>query len=108
LSVSFDKLGGVQRAQGDLAGARVSFEQGLKIAQKLVASDPSNAAWQHDLFVSHAKLGDLAEREGNREAARKECAAGLVIAERLVKLDPTNATWRNDLRWVREWLANLD
>jgi Flp pilus assembly protein TadD len=88
-------------AQGDLAGARDSYQQDLKIAEKLAAGDPTNARWQRDLVVSHAKLGQIASRAGDRTLARDEFAAGLTIVEQLCRLDPTNATWRKDAEWLR-------
>jgi hypothetical protein len=51
-----------------LTGARVSFEQQQKIAQKLAASDPSNAAWQRDLWVSCLKMAVLSEKSGTGDA----------------------------------------
>jgi hypothetical protein len=106
--VSFNKLGDVQMVQGDLAGARGSFEQCLKIRKKLAASDSTNAGWQRDLFASHARIGSLALQSGDLEAARREFTAGLAIIERLVKLDTTNAVWRNDLLWCKEQIENLE
>ena len=59
LSVSYDRIGDVQRAQGDLPSALSSYKQGLEIAQKLAARDPANTEWQRDLSVSHNKIGDV-------------------------------------------------
>ena len=46
LSVSYTKIGDVQVAQGDLAGALKSYKDGLGIADRLATSDPGNAGWQ--------------------------------------------------------------
>jgi hypothetical protein len=42
LAFSLKKLGGVQQAQGDLAGALKSFGDALAIRKRLVQSDPAN------------------------------------------------------------------
>jgi tetratricopeptide (TPR) repeat protein len=42
LSVSYERIGDVQRAQGDLTSALSSYQQGLDIRQKLAARDPAN------------------------------------------------------------------
>ena len=52
LSVSFEKVGDVQVAQGDLAGALKSYRDSLAIMKRLAKSDPGNAGWQRDLSVS--------------------------------------------------------
>ena len=70
LSVLLNKLGDVQLAQGDLAGARASYEQGRTIAERLAAGDPTNAQWQRDLSVSLDKLGDVQLAEGDLAGAR--------------------------------------
>src|SRR5258708_34805591 len=65
LSVSYNKIGDVLVAQGNLAEALKSFRDGLAIRDRLAEADPSNALWQFDLVVSHWKLaanGDDAPR----------------------------------------------
>ncbi len=52
LSVSFEKIGDVQSAKGDLDGALKAYQDSLAIAEKLAAQDPGNAGWQRDLSVS--------------------------------------------------------
>ena len=97
----------MQLAQGDLGGARASYERSRKIAEKLAAGDPTNAEWQRDLSVSLEKLGNVQLTQGDLATARREFTAALVIAERLTKLDPTNATWRNDAARLRDQLRRL-
>jgi tetratricopeptide (TPR) repeat protein len=49
----FDKLGNVLSAQGKLGEAQKAYQDGLVIAQKLAAHDPSNTQWQSDLSWSY-------------------------------------------------------
>jgi hypothetical protein len=56
LSVSYNKVGDVQMAQGDLAGSLKSHRDSLAIAERLAQSDPGNAGWQRDLSVSSADI----------------------------------------------------
>jgi tetratricopeptide (TPR) repeat protein len=60
LSVSYEKVGDVQQAQGDLAGALKSYQASLAIRQRLVALGPSNKQWQDDLQFVIARIGGLA------------------------------------------------
>jgi hypothetical protein len=64
LSVSYNKIGDVQSAQGDLTSALSSYKQGLDIRQKLAARDPANAQWKTDLVISLWKLASTLEQQG--------------------------------------------
>ena len=57
-------------AQGDLAGALRSFTESKAIRERLSASDPANAKWQRDLWVSYAKLAVVCEKNGATAEAR--------------------------------------
>ena len=46
----------VQKAQGDPAAALKSYQDNLAIAERLAKSDPGNALWQNDLWVSFTKV----------------------------------------------------
>ena len=52
LSVSYERIGDVQRAQGDLAAALRSYQASLAIRERLAEADPGNAGWQRDLALS--------------------------------------------------------
>ena len=69
LSVSYDKVGDVQVAQGNLPAALASYQEGLAIRDRLAKSDPGNAGWQRDLAVSYDKVGDVQVAQGNLPAA---------------------------------------
>ena len=64
LSVSYDRIGDVQSAQGDLSSALSSYKQCLEISQKLAARDPANAQWKTDLVISLVKLASMLEQQG--------------------------------------------
>lgn len=107
LSVSYDNLGNIHSAAGDLNAARQAFQQSLDIRDKLAKSDPSNSQWQRDLFVSYAQIGDLLIRQNQREEGLKYLQQARIISARLVQLDPANANWKNDLAWVEKRIASL-
>ena len=97
LSVSYDKVGDVLVAQGNLTEALKSFRDGLAIRERLAKADPDNAGWQRDLSVSYNKVGDVLVAQGNLTEALKSFHDGLAISERLAKADPSNAGWQRDL-----------
>ena len=43
-----ERLGDVAVAQGQLKEAAQAYQDGLEIAKKLAAGDPSNTQWQRD------------------------------------------------------------
>jgi tetratricopeptide (TPR) repeat protein len=107
LSVSYDKVGGVQEAQGNLAGALKSYSDSLAIADRLAKADPGNAGWQRDLATSFGKLAAVHRQSGDRGKARDFLRQGQAIMARLTKLSPENATWKQDLAWFDGHIAEL-
>ena len=97
LSVSFEKLGDLATAQGNLPEAQRLFGEALLIAQRLAESDPANAEWQRDLYVSFIRLGELATAQGNLPEAQRLFGESLRIAQRLAESDPANAEWQRGL-----------
>ena len=97
LSVSYNRGGDVQLAQGDLAGALKSYSDGLAIRDRLAKCDPGNADWQFDLGISNERIGDVQLAQGNLAAALKSYEAKRDIISWLVKSDPGNALWQRDL-----------
>jgi eukaryotic-like serine/threonine-protein kinase len=92
-----NKVGNVQVAQGDLAGALKSYRDDLAIADRLAKSDPGNAGWRRDLSVSYENVGDVQVEQGDLAGALKSYRDDLAIADRLAKSDPGNAGWQHDL-----------
>ncbi len=77
--MSYEKVGDVQVAQGDLAGALKSYRDSLAIADRLAKSDPGNAGWQRDLSVSYEKVGDVQVAQGDLAGALKSYRDSLAI-----------------------------
>jgi tetratricopeptide (TPR) repeat protein len=105
MSVSNNRIGNMFSKQGDLTAALASYQAALAIAERLVASDPGNAAWQRDLSVSHNKIGDVLVAQGDLTATLASYQASLAIGERLAQQDPGNAGWQRDLAFSNWRLA---
>ena len=91
LSVSYDNVGDVLVAQGNLPEALKSYRDSQAIADRLAKSDPGNAGWQLDLSVSYDKVGDVLVAQGNLPEALKSYRDSQAIRDRLAKSDPGNA-----------------
>ncbi len=96
LGASHDRIGDVQRAQGDLAAALTSYQASHDIFERLAKAVPGNAGWQRNLSVSHDRIGDVQQAQGDLAAALTSYQASLAIREHLAKA-PGNAGWQRDL-----------
>ncbi len=97
LAVSYEKVGDVQKAQGNLPAALASYQARLAISDRLAKSDPGNGGWQRDLSISYSRVGDVQKAQGNLSAALTSYQESLAVAGRLAKSDPSNAGWKRDL-----------
>ena len=95
--MSYDKVGDVLVAQGNLPEALKSYPRRLAISDRLAKADPGNAGWQRDLSVSYDRVGDVLVAQGNLPDALKSYPRRLAISDRLAKSDPGNAGWQRDL-----------
>jgi predicted negative regulator of RcsB-dependent stress response len=96
-AVAYNNQGDRLLAQGRLAEAQKAYQDGLTIAQKLTAHDPSNTLWQRYLSVSFERLGNVLVSQGKLGEARKAYEDGLAIAQKLTAHDPSNTEWQRDL-----------
>ncbi len=107
LSVSHEKIGDVQVAQGDLPAALTSFRASLAIRDRLARADPGNAGWQRDLWVSWWKLADVAEQQGDKAAAVDHFRTALGVMKGLDEAGRLLPTDRGYLQQVEQRLAAL-
>jgi hypothetical protein len=105
--VSYEKIGKVQVAQGDLAGALTSYRDSLAIMDPLITSDPENAGWQRHVAVSHSKIASVLKEMGNRADALQSLRQGHAIMVRLTALSPDNVRWKQDRDWFASQIAEL-
>ena len=85
LSVSYEKVGDVLVAQGDLAGALKNYRDEFAITEKLASQDPTNAAWQNNAAWSRYRVAQVLIRikDGDRNEARRLVIEGIDIMTRL-------------------------
>ena len=97
LSVSYERLGDVQRQSGQVTEALGSYQKDLEISQKLAAADPSDAQAQRDLSISYSKLGDVQLQSGQVTEALGWNQKALEISQKLAAADPSDARAQRDL-----------
>lgn len=97
LSVSYNKLGSLMKAQGRRNQAREVFEKALAIAQRLAEAEPERADYQRNLSVSFGMLGSLMSAQGQIEQAREFFEKALTIFQRLAEAEPGRPDYQHDL-----------
>src|SRR5207247_1366529 len=107
LSVSYDAIGNVQRAQGDLKTALESYHKALDIRTKLAGRDRSNTGWQRDLSESYDRIGDVQRAQGDLKTALESYHKALDISAKLAALNGKNAEWEADLAYSHWEMAYL-
>jgi tetratricopeptide (TPR) repeat protein len=100
LSLSWERIGTVRQAQGDLTGAAQAYDDARTITAKLAAADPSNAQWQRDLAVSWSQLGEVRQAQGDLAGALKNYEESLAIRQRLLDQAPDDTQRRLDLSYI--------
>ena len=105
--MSFNKVGDVQSAQGDLAGALKLYNDGFAIADRLTKFDPSNARWQRDLSVSYWEIATILSRSGDKASALDALRKGKDILLSLTRRSPENAEWKRDLDRFEQEITRL-
>ena len=78
----------MQVAQGDLAGARAAYQEGLGITRALAKADRGSAEKHRDLGIFLGKIGDVQVAQGDLTGARAAYQEELAI---------TRAGWRSPI-----------
>ena len=106
LSISYNKLGSIYEAEGDIPAARKYYELALEIRKQLAEESPTIQI-RRDLSISYNKLGNICEAEGDISAARKYYELALEISKQLAEEAPTPEAW-DDLAVSYYKLGTLD
>ncbi len=96
----------VARSHIQLGGVR-NLEAARNIFRNLVALDPKNAGWLHDLADSHRGLGFTLQRQGARSKALKEYDSAREILQQLTADDPDYVQWQLELAVLFGDLSSL-
>ena len=102
LSVSYEKIGDVQVAQGDLTGALTSYRDSFAIIDRLVTARPKNAEWRRHISISYDKIGEVQHAQGDPIGALTSYRSSLAITHHLARSDPGNVSLQFDLGITNE------
>ena len=106
-SVSLNKVGEVQRALGDVAGARERFEESLKVSERLVKLTGESPEALRDLAIALQNLGDWSQAHGEAGAARGFFERDLQAAQAALRQSALSQDIQDVVRYAQARLASL-
>ena len=106
LSVMRSRLGDMQLSLGRLEAARMTHEKALVDAKKLLALNPENTIWQHDVALKFISIGIIAQKMDERDAAERAWSRAQEILGQLSTKEPSNAALKRDARTVERLLSS--
>jgi tetratricopeptide (TPR) repeat protein len=106
-SQTLQQLGQVRQARADMKAAQAAYEESLVLAQQVVNSDPSVAAWQVGLGASHFYVGDMKRRNGDLDGALEHFRKYQDIGRLLVERDPKNVEYKLELSYGHSNIAAI-
>ncbi len=96
------RIGEMQIATGDAAGAAASQQQAMALYEAMTAETPNDKKAQRSLFINYIKAGNLLFEAGEEKTALPLYQKTVPMARALAEADPLNA------RAQRELAACLD
>src|SRR5262249_38082859 len=76
------KFGFIQLRSADIARARAAFQQGLSLAEKLVAAQPQDVENYLLVATGYARLSDVETLAGNTASALQQARKSLAVWQR--------------------------
>lgn len=107
LLVSYDNLGDVALAVGDIECASKAFEETFLICKGLIEAYPIDSNWFAHLSTSYEKLGDTAAAAGKFEDARNAFNESAAIREQLAQADPDYTLGQQILSGIYNKLGHI-
>ena len=95
LSISYDRLGDLQRALGNGEQARRYYEDGLAIRATLVEREPDSYQAQGDLAISYERMAAI-----DPDQAPTWLRDAIAVHRRRVTIDPRNVRTQRELAIV--------
>ena len=96
LATTYDSVGDMLWATGELAGALDHYRKSLEV-RKALLKDSTEAEASHDLALSYERIGDTLAKKGDFNAALESHRDALAIREALSNQDPQNAKARREV-----------
>ncbi|MEM6368475.1 MAG: toll/interleukin-1 receptor domain-containing protein [Myxococcota bacterium] len=107
LSALHSGLGRSQAETKEFDGARLAFDEALRLSQVISSHDPSNRRWRGFLATSHDDVGNLSLRMGDTQMAARHYQAAMDIRVALLRLDSNNVEWQSSVATSHNKMASV-
>jgi tetratricopeptide (TPR) repeat protein len=106
-SAALNESSRVRKLAGDTTAALADARQSKQIMEDLVAGNPGNKSWRHDLATSPQNLGDVQSARGDFQGAISSFRDCLAIAQALAAADPENRGLQHGLAIAYDKVADM-
>jgi hypothetical protein len=93
-SLAADAIGDFKLHAGDPAGARSAYLEGLALARRILAAEPSNTQWQADVVVSLWKLAAATTERSVKISILRDALSMVGELEAQAALKSNQRGWR--------------
>jgi tetratricopeptide (TPR) repeat protein len=98
-------LGDLARLRDDSPKAEAAMREYKRLAEQMIAKDPSNPKWQMEGIYADTNLGILLHETGRYSEAAAVFENAIAVRERLATTYPANEEYRRSLIEVLAWLS---
>ncbi len=98
-------IGDLARLRDDIPKAEGAMREYKRLAERLIAEDPSNPKWQMEGIYADTNLGVLLNEAGRYSEAAAVFENAVADRERLAAAYPANEEYRRSLIEVMAWLG---
>ena len=106
--ISYNKVGDVLMAGGNLAEALKTYQDSLAIRDRLAKANSKNADRQRDLAISQGRVAIVLAKQGDAPRALDMFRQGRAIIAGLAKQSPDNGQLYKDLAAFDGSIAKLE
>jgi tetratricopeptide (TPR) repeat protein len=99
-------VGDLARRRGQIDRAEAATREYKRLADRMVAIEPSNLKWQMEVLYAQENLGIVLMTQRRFVEATAEFEKALGPMESLAAADPANATYQTEVTNALAWLAD--
>ncbi|WP_337043768.1 tetratricopeptide repeat protein [Emticicia sp. 17c] len=107
LAISYENLGSIYRAKGDLDKALAHYQDEEALFKELCALSPDNLSYKHGLAISYSYLGNIYEAKGNLDKALEHYHEYNRLRTEINAVSPDNLSYKHGLAISYHKLGNI-
>ena len=108
LSITYNKIGDIYKVLGNNQSALESYNNALKIREKLRKKYPEKDQYASDSSVSYDRIGDIYYYQEELQSARNNYENSLIIRKELIKKNPSSLVNKRILSLSHARIGDID